>query len=65
MKLIELKVKLIKKVMEKLKVKFSSNEQPKKKRKNLIILHNFSYFSFLTTFIKKSDYFYSHNDYII
>jgi len=33
MKLIELKVKLKKKVIEKLKVKFSSNEQSKKKEK--------------------------------
>jgi len=50
MKLIELKVKLIKKVIEKLKIKFDLNNQKKRKRKNLAILHNFSYFSFLTTY---------------
>ena len=33
MKLIELKVTLIKKIIEKLKVKFGSNEQPKEKKK--------------------------------
>jgi len=33
MKLIELKVKLIKKVIEKLKIKFDLNNQKKKKKK--------------------------------